>query len=227
MSRAKHRPGAADFERLAALPRCSKCERPEPVCVCDRTPRLETRLSLLVLQHPREQDRDLGSAQLLAASLPHCVVATGLSWRSLDQALGREVDPRRWAVVFPYKGEEQQVARGEHRLIGRGEAPVRPKELQGLVLLDGSWSQAKTLWWRNPWLVRLPRVALSPAEPSIYGSLRREPRNAYLSTLEAAAEALVFLGEAEAVRSELRRVFRVMMQRARDALSRAAGVDAG
>lgn len=226
MSRGKHRPGAADFARLAALSRCSTCERPEPVCVCDRTPKLETRLSVLVLQHPREQDRDLGSAQLLAASLPRCVVAAGLSWRSLEQALGREIDARRWAVVFPYKGEEQQLTRGEHRLMGRGEAPVRAKDLQGLVLLDGSWSQAKTLWWRNPWLVRLPRVALSPTEPSIYGSVRREPRNAYLSTLEAAAEALVFLGEPEAVRTELRRVFRVMVQRARDALAATSSLGA-
>ena len=34
--------------------------------------------------------------------------------------------------------------------------------LDGVVLLDGSWSEAKTLWWRNPWLLKLRRLVLDP-----------------------------------------------------------------
>ena len=48
--------------------------------------------------------------------------------------------------------------------------------LEGIVLLDGSWSEAKTLWWRNPWLLRLRRLVLDPRHRSRFGRVRREPR---------------------------------------------------
>jgi len=60
-------------------------------------------------------------------------------------------------------------------------------ELEGIVLLDGSWSQAKALWWRNPWMLKCRRIVLGPRHPSRYGKLRREPRRDALSTIEAAA----------------------------------------
>jgi hypothetical protein len=73
------------------------------------------------------------------------------------------------------------------------------------------------LWWRNAWLLKLHRVLLHPAEPTIYGRLRKAPRREWVSTLEAVADAMVGLGEPEATRAELRRLFRTMVQRARDA----------
>jgi DTW domain-containing protein YfiP len=62
--------------------------------------------------------------------------------------------------------------------------------LKGIVLLDGTWSQAKTLWWRNPWLLKLHRIVLDPPRPARLGRLRREPRRDALSTIEAAALTL-------------------------------------
>jgi DTW domain-containing protein YfiP len=67
--------------------------------------------------------------------------------------------------------------------------------IEGVIVLDGSWSQAKTLWWRNPWVLKCRRLALNPKQPSRYGKLRREPRREGLSTLEAAALALARLGQ--------------------------------
>ena len=70
--------------------------------MCDRIVTYSTRLAVLVLQHPQEQDALLGSAQILAASLPQVRMVVGLSWRNLGHALGDEsVDPKRWAVLFP------------------------------------------------------------------------------------------------------------------------------
>ncbi|BAR63641.1 DTW domain-containing protein YfiP [Bradyrhizobium diazoefficiens] len=56
-----------------------------------------------------------------------------------------------------------------------------------MLLLDGTWSQAKALWWRNPWMLKCQRVILNPSR---YGRLRREPRKDGLSTIEAAATLL-------------------------------------
>ena len=191
---------------------CETCRRPTVACVCDRIVVLPTERRVLVLQHPQEKDAILGSAQILVAALPKAKLVIGLSWRNLAHALGEEgVDAKRWAVVFP----DRESAGGE--VVGRGGAPIEPSALEGIVVLDGTWSKAKTLWWRNPWLSKLNRLTIKPAQPSIYGSLRAEPRRDYVSTLEAAGAALTLCGEDPAVEAGLSRIFRTMVQRVRDA----------
>jgi DTW domain-containing protein YfiP len=167
---------------------------------------------VLILQHPQEQDALLGSAQLLVASLPQAKLVVGLSWRNLAHALGEaEVDVRRWAVLFP-----DREASGD-QVATRSGALVDPAALEGIIAIDGTWSKAKTLWWRNPWLSKLNRMSLKPAQPSIYGRLRAEPRRDYVSTLESVAAALSLCGEAPEIEAGLSRVFRTLVQRVRDA----------
>ena len=180
--------------------------------MCDRVVLHETKRRVLILQHPQEQDALLGTAQLVVASLPKAKLVIGLSWRNLGHALGEEgVDPRRWAVLFPDReAEGEQVA-------ARSGALLEPGALEGIIVLDGTWSKAKTLWWRNPWLAKLNRMTLKPERPSIYGRLRAEPRTDYVSTLESVAAALTLCGEAPEIEAGLCRVFRTMVQRVRDA----------
>ena len=205
---------------------CLSCGKPHRVCVCALCEPLATRARVLILQHPQEQDVVLGSAPLLTQALPKATVRVGLSWRSLAHALGEEdVRAHSWAVLYPASLPRPLTSEEEAApcvlLDSRGR-PQAPRKVRGLVVLDGSWSQAKALWWRNAWLLKLGRVILHPAEASIYGRLRREPKRTYLSTLESVAEALSGLGEAPDVRVVLRRVFRCMVQRARDASADAA-----
>ncbi|HVU00690.1 MAG TPA: tRNA-uridine aminocarboxypropyltransferase [Polyangiaceae bacterium] len=191
---------------------CDTCERPLAACVCDRVVLLETKRRVLVLQHPQEKDAVLGSAQILVASLPKAKLVVGLSWKNLGHALGEEgVDPRKWAVLFPDRAATGDGVRS------RDGAPVDPSSLEGIVVLDGTWSKAKTLWWRNPWLTKLNRMSLTPKQPSIYGKLRAEPRREFVSTLESAAAALTRMGEDPTVEASLLRTFRTLVQRVRDA----------
>lgn len=153
----------------------------------------------------------LGSAQILQASLPRAQIVIGLSWRNLAHALGEEqVDAARWAVLFPDRESAgDQVTR-------RGTV-LEPASLEGIIALDGTWSKAKTLWWRNPWLNKLNRITLKPKQPSIYGRLRAEPRREFVSTLESVGAALTLCGEPPEVEASLQRTFRTLVQRVRDA----------
>jgi len=193
-------------------PTCDTCHRPTVACVCDRIVSYPTERRVLILQHPQEQDAVLGSAQILTASLPKAKIVVGLSWPNLAAALGEEdVDPRRWAVLFPDRDSPGDQVRT------RDGHVVEPTYLKGIVVLDGTWSKAKTLWWRNPWLNKLNRMTLKPAKPSIYGRLRAEPRREFVSTLESVAAALTLCGEPPAIEAGLSRVFRTLVQRVRDA----------
>lgn len=192
---------------------CEACGKPAAVCVCDRVASLRIDRRVVVLQHPQEQDRALGTVPLLEGAIGARRVV-GLSWPNLAAALGEEPGGA-WAVIWPASlPRPLTAAESAASFVRLGPADVPPV---GVIVLDGTWSQAKTLWWRNPWLLRLDRIVLHPREPSIYGRLRREPRGEWISTLEAVAEALVGLGEPPEVRDELRRLMRTMVQRARDA----------
>jgi DTW domain-containing protein len=165
---------------------------------------IDNRLFVLILQHPQEQKEALATAAATRALLRRAELVVGLSWPNLARALagvepGRPTDPKRWAAL--YLGSTRPAALGLPREIialdGRGE-PAADQEailraLEGVVLLDGTWKEAKTLWWRNPWLLKLRRLVLNPPHPSRYGRIRREPRREALSTLEAAALVLKHL----------------------------------
>jgi len=201
-------------------PRCETCRRPIAICVCDRVQALPVTTRVLVLQHPQEPDEVLGTAQILAASLTGCVVRPGLSWPNLAGALGEEPGGGRWAVLWRHSlpdGVAPALLQAPVARLDRAGAPLAADVRHaGIIALDGTWSQAKSLWWRNPWLLRLDRILLRPREAGIYGRVRREPNREAVSTLEAVADALAANGEPEAVRADLRRWMRTMVQRARD-----------
>jgi len=153
---------------------------------------IDNRLFVLILQHPQEKKEALATAASTCALLSHAELVVGLSWPNLSRALGRSVDPKRWAVL--YLGSARPAALGQQQreviaLDHRGEPAANQEAmlhgLDGVVVLDGTWKEAKTLWWRNPWLLKLRRLVLNPQRKSRYGRIRREPRREALSTLEA------------------------------------------
>lgn len=161
---------------------------PEPV--------IDNRVFVLVLQHPQEGREPRATAAATVAALRRARLVAGLSWPNLARALGRNTDPRRWGVLYLGSAQPAALAQGRDIVVlGRDGKPVGDPDavlrgLEGIVLLDGTWSQAKTLWWRNPWLLKLHRLVLNPPAPAQLGRLRREPRRDALSTLEAAALVL-------------------------------------
>ena len=177
------------------------------------TPKLETRLRVLILQHPQEPDHELGTANLTARTLAKAEVRVGLSWPNLAKALGAEATANRWAVLYLGSGLRTTASASGITLVDKTGAPLAPPApaLDGLIVLDGTWSQAKALWWRNAWLLKARRAILTPSGPSLYGELRREPRRECLSTIESVAEALVALGEEPAVGEKLRAEFAAML----------------
>jgi len=156
---------------------------------------IDTRVAVVILQHPQERREALSTAPLVCATLRQARLVVGLSWPSLARIAGEPADPRRWAVLHLGAARPVSAERRELCVVDRHGAPVANPEailagLSGIVLLDGTWSQAKTLWWRNPWLLKLPRLVLDPPQPARLDRVRREPRYEALSTLEAVALTL-------------------------------------
>jgi len=209
-------------EAAGASADCPQCRRPMALCVCDGIVPFENKVSVLILQHPQEQDRTLGTARLTSLHFRDAVMKIGLSWPSLGKILGRTVDPHRWAVL--YLGSAKAASLSPDREIvfvnRKGELErdqdALMRDIEGIVLLDGTWSQAKALWWRNGWMLKCRRVVLGPRRPSRYGRLRREPRRDGLSTIEAAGMLLSRLERRPEIEEKLTASFERMLDRVRE-----------
>ena len=195
---------------------CSQCQKTPDLCVCSAVKPRKTQIHTLILRHPQDPDQELGTGLLTHLALENSTLRTGLSWPNLRAARygkgegGAILDPKRWAVLYlgsGIKGNRPDgaaiIAVDRNGKVLEGTNPMT-ESWQGLVVIDGTWSQAKTLWWRNPWIIKLRRLILAPREKSLYGKYRREPRKECLSTIESAGLALSALEKDPKIASDLK-----------------------
>ncbi len=129
----------------------------------------------------------LNSATLAREFFSDCNLRVGLSWRNLATATQKPFDASEWAVLY-LKGKDGESSPVTVR--GRDGAVMRNHRfIRGILALDGNWQQAKTLWWRNPWLLKCPTVELHPE----HASLRGQVKKGGLSTMEAVGFCLSHL----------------------------------
>lgn len=153
--------------------------RPTSRCLCAELPEVRTRTRLVILQHPRERRHAFGTARLVDLALPDAriEVPRPRNSRALDAPLAVPADA---AVLYPHPSAVDL-------------ATLPPDERpRVLVILDGTWAHARSLYRHNPWLEQLRHVRLHPSEPSRY-RIRREPRPDFVSTVEAIVAALRIL----------------------------------
>jgi DTW domain-containing protein len=170
---------------------CWRCRRPASACYCRQLTPIPTLTRVVLLQHPHERHVAIGTAHMAQLFLPNAELHLGVDWGE-SPALARELaDPARPAVLL-YPGEgARDVAR---------DPPPGPVTL---IVVDGTWTQARQVVARNPVLAALPRYTFTPSAPSEY-RIRREPDAAYVSTIEALMYVLgVLEGEPERFRAFL------------------------
>ncbi|HEX6246116.1 MAG TPA: tRNA-uridine aminocarboxypropyltransferase [Polyangiales bacterium] len=177
---------------------CPRCLRPQLACYCAHVRPLPTRTRVLVLQHPRERDKAVGTARIAALCLPEAEVLVGVDFASNARLNALLADTQRPPVLL-YPGPGARDVQREPP-----EGPVT------LVVIDGTWHQARSLVRKNPQLDALPRYAFVPPRPSEY-KIRREPQPDYVSTIEALAVTLAALERDGRNFEELLSPFRAMV----------------
>ena len=155
---------------------CYICFKPQVFCLCGRVRPVANRTRVTILQHPRERFHAIGTARIARLGLTNSEVLLPRAVAPRSLRIPVSLVPGS-ALLFPGTG-------------ARDLAEFEPEEgLPGLVVLDGTWSQARSLLRENPELGALPQVRLNPTSPSRY-RIRKEPRGGYVSTIEAIVQAL-------------------------------------
>lgn len=174
------------------LLRCPTCYLPPDVCICACTPTIHTPAQFWLLMHPEEYRKPTNTARLIGASIPH---TRFFPWYRTAPPAGL-MTLLRVPRFLPYL----LVPQGDATLFeGLREHPWLPDSVPAFVLLDGTWSQARKMLHRSPYLQGIPKMAIQPRAPSTY-RLRCQRCTQHLSTVEVAIALLEQLGELTASR---------------------------
>ena len=155
-------------------PTCTRCRRPKVVCWCAALTPAESQTRVVFVQHPLESKVAVSTCRMAHLSLPNSElhVALGAEGNPRLEALCQEPDT--W-VLFP----SPQATPLE-------SLPRRPRNL---VVVDGTWDNARKVVNNSPLLAALPRIGFLPERPGNY-RIRKEPKAHCLSTIEAVAHVL-------------------------------------
>lgn len=179
-------------------PFCYRCWRPEPLCLCPHIRVVENPVEVVYLQHPNERTMPFNTARLAHLSLAKSRLIRGI--RFDDEPIRHELHARRdrVGILFP-----------SPRAKDLSQAPA---DLETLVVVDGTWNEARKILLHSPSLLDLPCYAFVPDKPSNY-RIRKEPKESYISTIEATVFALRIVDRDPAKYQELLALFDRMVDR--------------
>ena len=151
---------------------CPRCTLQLEICICDALPRVEARTEIVLIRHVTELLLTSNTGRFAALSLPNS--------RVLGYGGGETFD----AVPVTAAGSALLYCSGPPRPLAF--VPTR------LIVLDGSFRQARRMYKRVPELRDLPELTL-PVPRVTPTRLRQPTQQGGMSTIEAIAAALSLL----------------------------------
>ena len=175
--------------------RCEKCRIGVSHCICELTPKVESKAAFLLLMYDTEILKPSNTGKLIADVVPDTYA---FLWSRTEEnsELLTVLNDERWQpfVVFPeqYADPEREVFNQKIEVTS-GKRPL-------FIMLDGSWREAKKMFRKSPYLNSFPVVSFNP---NVSGNdeliSRYQIRQAVVSnqfaTAEVAARVLDMAGE--------------------------------
>lgn len=120
--------------------------------------------------------------------------------RLVVEVLGSAAEQVRWDRMNPPARLVEDIEVGGVALVYPGAASENDGDLSGIsqiVIIDGTWHEARKIHQRSPYLRKIRRIGLSTGEKSVY-NLRKNQKESGLCTAECAIEVLRLSGNAAA-----------------------------
>ena len=162
---------------------CLKCFRVSRLCICASVSPFQIEPLVVLLVHPREFMKTIGTVRIVKLSLTDSVL-----WRGFGVDFDRDEnmqallsDPTlHCTVLFP--GENSlNLSTSSNEALGK---QIPSHKRLAVFVIDGSWSSAKNMILQSQKLSALPKVSFEVATESAY-AFRQQPKKFCLSTVEA------------------------------------------
>lgn len=184
-------------------PRCERCRLAPSHCMCALQPVVPTRAGVCLLMASHEALKPTNTGWLIADVVPD---TTAYLWSrtAVDPALLAQLADPQWQPYVVFPGEFVEPGRVRSTLLDDAGANGSPAATPGkrplFILLDGTWTEARKIFRKSPYLDRFPVLSLQPEQLSRY-RLRRSTQAQHFCTSEVAALCLELSGEEQAART--------------------------
>lgn len=158
----------------AGRPTCYACLRPYSHCLCKLLERFDAHCNILILQHPNEYRKYYSTAPLVTLSIRNSKLIRSIEFP--DSVIKNEISDLNPYLLYP----GSQATDCEEVTLNRSNV---------VLVIDGTWSEAKKIVKRNPTLCSLPQLSFKRLIRSEY-RIRKQPKLNYLSTVESIAHLL-------------------------------------
>ena len=173
--------------------RCPGCRLVPSHCVCSLHPVVPTRAGVCLLMADIEPLKPSNTGWLIADVVPD-TFAFGWARTEVDPALLALLADPQWQPYVVFPGEFVAPERVVTEVAAAGaSAAKRPL----FILLDATWSAARKMFRKSPYLDRFPVLSLQPEQISRY-QLRRSRRDDHFCTAEVAGLCMDLAGEPQA-----------------------------
>ncbi|WP_339410034.1 tRNA-uridine aminocarboxypropyltransferase [Pseudomonas sp. EA_35y_Pfl2_R5] len=170
--------------------RCDDCRLVMTHCLCAWRPRIAASSAVCLLMHDVEALKPSNTGWLIADVLAD-TSAFGWSRVAVDAELPALLRDPQWQPYLVFPGEYVAA----ERVVS--EVQPAPGKRPLFVLLDATWSEARKMFRKSPYLDSLPVLSLQAEQLSRY-KLRRSKRDDHFCTAEVAALCLELAGDQRA-----------------------------
>ncbi len=201
-----------DRNGKARKPRCERCRLAPSHCMCALRPVVPTQAGVCLLMASFEALKPTNTGWLIADVVPD---TTAYLWSrtAVDPALLAQLADPQWQPYVVFPGEFVEPGRVRSTLLdavgheashtSAADVPpegARPGTRPLFILLDGTWTEARKIFRKSPYLDRFPVLSLQPEQLSRY-RLRRSKQAQHFCTSEVAALCLELAGDELAART--------------------------
>lgn len=170
--------------------RCPACRIQPDYCLCAWRPQVVGQAGMCLVMHDIEALKPSNTGWLIADVVAQ-THAFGWSRTDVDPALLALLADPQWQPYLVFPGEYAAPPRVVEQVsVESGKRPL-------FVLLDATWTEARKMFRKSPYLDALPVLSLRPEQLSRY-RLRRSTRGEHLCTAEVAAMCLELAGDQHA-----------------------------
>jgi DTW domain-containing protein YfiP len=173
--------------------RCAGCRLLPSHCMCALRPSVPTRAGVCLLMADIEPLKPTNTGWLIADVVAD-TFAFGWARTETDPALHALLGDPQWQPYVVFPGEYAPPERVVHTVTAQDHVDGKAGKRPLFILFDATWTEARKMFRRSPYLDHLPVLSLQPDQISTY-RLRRSRRDDHFCTSEVAALCMRLAGE--------------------------------
>jgi len=162
---------------------CLRCFRAQNRCFCASLTPFEIDPLLILLVHPKEFMKTVGTVRIVKLSVKNSILwrGTGPEFDKAPEMQAITNNPAFYPMVL-FPGEDSVCLSAETKETLAQKIP--PARRLVVFVMDGTWSNARQMIRKSTRLSALPKLSFDVDIPSHYG-FRKQPKAFCLSTVEA------------------------------------------